>query len=273
MTSSSLGGVPLLSEIRHNRVVEFELTGASRRVARQILDGGPASASELCERLQLSPTAVRRHLDSLESRGIIESSEKAPFGPIRRRGRGRPAKVYSLSTRGRGIFDQAYDDIAIQAMEYIARDGGPEAIERFAQARSADLRDRLAMQVDAEEPVRVKVEQLAGALYDEGFAATVEDAGDSGIQMCQHHCPIAHVAEKYPELCEAETEALAEVLGTHVTRLATIGHGDGVCTTHIPLSGRPSSQANVSTKNEQGPKNKAEAEESRKILAGSGAKS
>jgi predicted ArsR family transcriptional regulator len=53
-------------------------------------------------------------------------------------------------------------------------------------------------------------------------------------ELCQHHCPIAHVAAEFPQLCEAETEALSKVLGTHVQRLATIGHGDGVCTTFIP---------------------------------------
>ena len=36
------------------------------------------------------------------------------------------------------------------------------------------------------------------------------------------------------ELCEAETRALAEAMGTYVQRLATIAHGDGVCTTHVP---------------------------------------
>jgi predicted ArsR family transcriptional regulator len=44
---------------------------------------------------------------------------------------------------------------------------------------------------------------------------------------------VSHVAEEFPELCEAEREAMAEVLGTHVQRLATIAHGDGVCTTHV----------------------------------------
>jgi predicted ArsR family transcriptional regulator len=55
-----------------------------------------------------------------------------------------------------------------------------------------------------------------------------------GEELCQHHCPIAHVAAEFPQLCEAETEALSKVLGTHVQRLATIAHGDGVCTTFIP---------------------------------------
>ncbi|MFM1974210.1 MAG: hypothetical protein RL524_197, partial [Actinomycetota bacterium] len=31
-----------------------------------------------------------------------------------------------------------------------------------------------------------------------------------------------------------ETELFSKVLGTHVQRLATIAHGDGVCTTFVP---------------------------------------
>jgi predicted ArsR family transcriptional regulator len=54
------------------------------------------------------------------------------------------------------------------------------------------------------------------------------------VQICQHHCPIAHVAADFPQLCEAETEMFGRLLGTHVQRLATIAHGDGICTTHIP---------------------------------------
>ena len=57
------------------------------------------------------------------------------------------------------------------------------------------------------------------------------------MQLCQHHCPVAHVAAEFPELCEAETHAFAELLGTHVQRLATIARGDSACTTHVPLRG------------------------------------
>jgi predicted ArsR family transcriptional regulator len=44
---------------------------------------------------------------------------------------------------------------------------------------------------------------------------------------------VAHVAAEYPQLCEAETEAFGRLLGTPVQRLATIAHGDGICTTHV----------------------------------------
>jgi predicted ArsR family transcriptional regulator len=41
------------------------------------------------------------------------------------------------------------------------------------------------------------------------------------------------VAAEFPQLCEAETEAFARLLGTPVQRLATISRGDGICTTHV----------------------------------------
>ena len=75
-------------------------------------------------------------------------------------------------------------------------------------------------------------------MRDAGFAASVH-AVPVGEQLCQQHCPVAHVAHEFPQLCEAETELISRVLGRHVQRLATIAHGDGVCTTSIPRRIRP----------------------------------
>ena len=47
---------------------------------------------------------------------------------------------------------------------------------------------------------------------------------------------MSHVASEFPELCEAEKQAISEVLGTHVQRLASIANGDCACTTHVPLT-------------------------------------
>jgi predicted ArsR family transcriptional regulator len=66
---------------------------------------------------------------------------------------------------------------------------------------------------------------------------------DNGAQICQHHCPVAHVAAEFPQLCEAETEAFGRLLGTPVRRLATIAHGDGICTTHVTCTSRATTPA------------------------------
>ena len=78
------------------------------------------------------------------------------------------------------------------------------------------------------------VDQIAAALTGAGYAANTREVG-TGVQICQHHCPVAHVAAEFPELCEAETQRFTELLGTHVQRLATIANGDCACTTNIPL--------------------------------------
>jgi len=55
-------------------------------------------------------------------------------------------------------------------------------------------------------------------------------------QLCSSTARSRNGRHEFPQLCEAETEAIGRVLGRHVQRLATIAHGDGVCTTCIPHS-------------------------------------
>ncbi|MFJ4683519.1 helix-turn-helix transcriptional regulator [Streptomyces sp. NPDC088789] len=203
------------------------------RVARSILDHGPSTVTELAKRLGLTPAAVRRHLDGLLTDDVVEAREQRVYGA---RTRGRPAKVFALTDCGRDAFDQSYDKLAADALTWIAEQhGGGEAVAAFARARIAALADAYRAAVDAAPPEQ-RTEALAKALSADGYAATARSAPEprTGEQLCQHHCPVAHVAEQFPQLCEAETELFAELLGTHVQRLATIAHGDGVCTTFIP---------------------------------------
>src|SRR5262249_5407676 len=74
-----------------------------------------------------------------------------------------------------------------------------------------------------------------------------------GGQLCQHHCPVAHVAAEFPQLCEAETRAFQRMLGTHVQRLATIARGDGVCTTHVPAARSTVTPTPESVRNQTSP--------------------
>ncbi len=200
------------------------------RVARSILDHGPSTVAELAGRLGLTQAAVRRHLDALVADDVVEARERRVYGA---RTRGRPAKVFALTDCGRDAFDQSYDKLAADAMRWIAeREGGQEAVTAFARARIAAQARAYRRAVEAAGPGE-RAEALAKALSQDGYAATARSA-PVGEQLCQHHCPVAHVAEQFPQLCEAETEIFAELLGTHVQRLATIAHGDGVCTTFIP---------------------------------------
>lgn len=199
------------------------------KVATTLLTNGPSTAADLAVELGLTPAAVRRHLDQLLADGIIEARDERITG---QRGRGRPAKAFVITDAGRDHFSHAYDDLAADALRFLAETVGPDAVKAFAQHRLLDLENRyrplLAMADPAQGP-----QILAEALSKDGFVASSSTTG-AGTQICQHHCPVAHVAEEFPQMCEAETEMFSRLLGTHVQRLATIAHGDGVCTTYLP---------------------------------------
>jgi predicted ArsR family transcriptional regulator len=200
-----------------------------QRVARSILELGPSTAVALAERLDLTPAAVRRHLDHMLETGLVEARDQRTRGT---RGRGRPAKVFALTEAGRDQFEQQYDDLAAQALRFLASTAGDQAVTDFARQRLSGLEQRIQAFLTA-DPSMTPSEAIARAMRDEGFAASVREV-PVGQQLCQQHCPVAHVAHEFPQLCEAETALISRTVGGHVQRLATIAHGDGVCTTVIP---------------------------------------
>ncbi len=239
-----------LVEFRHNGVVEFGSEGSStavaaphasaggatsdghtRRAIVQLLLEGPITAGQIGERLGISAAGVRRHLDALIDAGDAESHAAAAW---QHNGRGRPAKRYRITAAGRAKLDHTYDDLAVAAMRQLRELGGDEAIRTFARRRIDTI---LAGVTDGPDDVESTADRVAAALTKAGYATTTTPVSGPihGIQLCQHHCPVSHVAEEFPELCETEREAFAELLGTHVQRLATIVNGDCACTTHVPV--------------------------------------
>jgi predicted ArsR family transcriptional regulator len=201
-------------------------------VARLLMERGPVAAAEVADELGLSGPAVRRHLDALIADGEAQVAKPALRGP---RGRGRPARHYTLTATGRARFGHGYDDLAVSALRYLREHGGEAAVRGFARTRVAELIGPGArQQITAAQGIDDRTAALARVLSSRGYAAQARSAG-AGVQLCQHHCPVAHVAAEFPELCEAETREFADLLGTHVQRLATIARGDAACTTHVPL--------------------------------------
>jgi len=213
------------------------------RVARTVLEHGPVTAAEVACRLGVTPAAVRRHLDALEAKGLVQAHEPRPTAS---RGRGRPARAYVLTDAGHASMTTGYDDLAASAMAFLAEQIGPQAVEAFAAQRVGELERRYAPMVEqAGDDVDARAEALAQALAEDGYAASTRPvrgpAGDVGRQLCQGHCPVQHVAARFPQLCEAETEVFSRLLGVHVQRLATLARGAHVCTTHVPTQTRTTS--------------------------------
>ncbi|WP_328355562.1 transcriptional regulator [Mycobacterium sp. NBC_00419] len=207
--------------------------GQTRRaIVQLLLESGSITAAEIGQQLGISAAGVRRHLDALIEGGDAEAQAAASWQQV---GRGRPAKRYRLTPAGRAKLEHTYDDLASAAMRQLREIGGEEAVQTFARRRIDSI---LAGVTGGPDDVESTAERVAGALSKAGYVTTTTKVRGpiQGIQICQHHCPVSHVAEEFPELCEAEQQAMSEILGTHVQRLATIANGDCACTTHVPLN-------------------------------------
>lgn len=198
-----------------------------QRLLSLLLRRGPQTTSELSDALGLATAGIRRHLNGLEADGLIEASEPDQSG----RGRGRPARTYTLSAAGRGCFGQDYDELAISAIGELIAAAGPQVLNRLAETQlsavSADYQARRKSDPSL-DPSRALAQSLSAAGY---FAS--QTSGERGADVYQHHCPVAHVAAQYPQLCQAETQVLARLLGVDVERRTTIAHGAARCQLHV----------------------------------------
>lgn len=222
--------------------MKFDDLSTREAVARSVLENGPSTAVVLGERLGLTPAGIRRHLDLLVADGVLEARD--PHSALSR-GRGRPSKVFMMTDSGRQQFEHSYDDLAVAALKFMSSQSGEQMVQAFADSRAEDIKRKAEVALAKRSQ---KSEALATFLTEQGYAASIEVRAN-GEELCQHHCPIAHVAAEFPQLCEAETEAFSQILGTHVQRLATIAHGDGVCTTFIPnnLKKNPATSKKLTT--------------------------
>ena len=146
-----------------------------------------------------------------------------------------------MTDAGREKFEHTYDDLAVSALRFMSTksvksvSADSNLVKEFARNRAEEITKRAVQILANKKNLTQKSEALAAFLSTDGYAAN-SHSRKGGEELCQNHCPIAHVAAQFPELCEEETKAFSELLGTHVQRLATIAHGDGVCTTFIPNS-------------------------------------
>jgi predicted ArsR family transcriptional regulator len=190
------------------------------------------SVAELAELLGISEVATRRHLGVLEDEGLVAARTV-------NQGRGRPAARYHLTEDARRLFPQGHDRLATEVLDFLADEHGRDGLQSFLRWRMQRQIDGLRGAVTAED-LHGRLEQLADALSDAGYAASVRADGE-GFTLQQHHCAIEDAAREHPELCAYEAASFSKVLGGDVTvsRRETLATGSRACVCCIRPRGAP----------------------------------
>jgi predicted ArsR family transcriptional regulator len=174
------------------------------------------------ERLGLSPNAVRHHLKELEAAGLVTYDRQA--GAV-----GAPSHRYHLTPAGDALFPRRYEEAVGRLLDHVVEHEGRAAAVAVLEAKYRELAHRLMAELANASP-QERLHAVARALAAEGYMAEVRNDSATALPMLvEHNCPMQQVAERFPELCDAEARFLAEVLEAEVTRSAHIASGCGAC--------------------------------------------
>lgn len=219
--------------------VPRDADGSTReRVLQLVVEEGPISAAQLGRELNLTAAAVRRHLDAMTEKGLVEIKKVTS----RRKGAGRPSRRYVISSRGQQELGDDYLKLVRTALAVLDKDEDSDAAQDLARAYFSQFEERYGAELDSTQDLDERTEKLSELFSADGFAGFTRLVGRDNpllamqsTQLCQGHCPVREIAAAHPVFCEEETAMIARLLDVDVRRLSTQAAGAHVCTTHVPV--------------------------------------
>lgn len=191
-------------------------------IVEELRREGERTVAQLAELLGISEVATRRHLGVLEEDGLLACHRV-------NQGRGRPVARYWLTEDAQRLFPQRYDALAGEMLEFLADTQGREGLRAYLRWRLEREVEGLRESVTASD-LHDRLEQLADALSEAGYEASVEADGE-GFTLTQHNCAIFDIAKDHPEMCAYEAATFSKVLGGDVrlSRRQTLASGGSAC--------------------------------------------
>ncbi|GAB4468344.1 MAG: transcriptional regulator [Elainellaceae cyanobacterium] len=188
---------------------------------------GAQTAAALAEQLEISPMAVRQHLQTLKTEQWITYRQE-------RRPTGRPVKLWQLTEHSVSRFPDSHADLMLDVLRGVETVFGAEGLERVIAERSRRQLQTYRAQLAEAGSWQEQVWAIAHLRSQEGYMAEVLEQPD-GLLLVENHCPICAAAQTCPGLCTAELDVFRAVLGAGVVveRVEHVMQGDRRCAYRI----------------------------------------
>lgn len=189
---------------------------------------GAQTATALADQLQVSPMAIRQHLQTLKAEQWVTYREE-------RRPMGRPVKLWQLTEQSADRFPNRHADLMVDLLRSIQTVFGSDGVDKLVTERSQrqiqTYQSKLTNLV-TEQSWQHQVRAIAQLRTQEGYMAEVIDQPDGSLLLVENHCPICTAAQNCQQLCGAELEVFKAILGEAIAieRVEHILEGDRRCT-------------------------------------------
>jgi iron-sulfur cluster biosynthesis transcriptional regulator SufR len=188
---------------------------------------GAQTATALADQLQVSPMAIRQHLQTLKAEQWVTYREE-------RRPMGRPVKLWQLTEQSADRFPNRHADLMVDLLRSIQTVFGSDGVDKLVTERSQrqiqTYQSKLTDLV-TEQNWQHQVRAIAQLRTQEGYMAEVIDQPDGNLLLIENHCPICTAAQNCQQLCGAELEVFKAILGEAIAidRVEHILEGDRRC--------------------------------------------
>lgn len=206
------------------------LSVAQQRVLTE-LKHEPQRVHDIAAVLGIDASAVRRHLDNLQSQGLVESYDVIE-GP------GRPKKFFRITNAGRETGPRNYPLLLALLMKKISEGEGRKKLLRYLESIASDLAGPESKHKDA----KLRLDLLLVKYNELGFEAEISKENGQTV-LIQRNCPFLAAAKDDPTgFCQAFDEGImrAALPGQNVVLQSSLAHGDVICR-HLITKAKPSS--------------------------------
>lgn len=200
-----------------------ELESSTRKVILTMLKTqGQLSVSDMSKQLGITEMAVRRHLNTLERDGLIETR-------LVRQAMGRPTHFYFLTDHADDLFPKNYHHLTLDLLGELLEEEGQERIEFLFKRREDRLVGKYQSRMQAKS-LEERVSELASIQNENGYMVKWEQQREGEFLLSEHNCPITQVANRYQQACQCELSLFQRLLGVNVERTECLAKGGTKCT-------------------------------------------
>jgi predicted ArsR family transcriptional regulator len=178
------------------------------------------SVDWLADELEISRTAVRQHLGSLERDGLVARGNTRSSG-------GRPEQLYVLSEQGEERFPRQYSwfsELLLQLLQQTSPGKLDSTLAELGRKTAASLMPRLG----ADKRPAARIPAIAAIMQEIGYDAVAgNDNGEALIEA--RNCVFHKLAVKCPEVCSFDLALLSECSGQQVEHTSCMVRGGDAC--------------------------------------------
>jgi predicted ArsR family transcriptional regulator len=177
------------------------------------------TVDELASAVGLTDNAVRAHLATLERDGLVQQHGV-------RRGEGKPASLYELTTEAERLFPKAHAPVLGQLLTVLEERTPSEDLTAAMREVGQRLADGLPV---PQGSPRERLQAAARVLGSLGALAEVEGSDAEGLRLVGYSCPLGTIVDDHPQACLVAEALVARASGLEVTEACQRDEGHPPC--------------------------------------------